>query len=475
MNRPSAPLHLLFRTVAAAARVSLALAVALLGPSAATADHPPSPLNASAVEGVTIPVSDLAAATRFYTEVLGFEVETRSEMTDEAFSRRMGLADASAAGAVLRLGHDLVELVQFHVPIGRPIPTDSRSNDRWFQHIAIVVADMDRAIAILNAADVSTASVGPQTLPAWNPKAGGISAFYFKDPDGHVLEVIHFPADKAPRWSAVASRDPHRVFLGIDHTAIVVEDTDRSLGYYRDTLGMAQVGDSENYGVEQERLNNVYGAHLRITTLRAPDGPGVELLEYLAPGGGRCYPPDSTPADLWQWHTRIRVAQSDPAPALRAVRAPRISAGPLLPDEPPAPFLVRDPDGHATMIVPGHPLRRPAASTAPVPRVEYTPAAVGIGGIDGFAFSTPLANDGAVTVASSHCHVAQRMSLPRRPRPLEPWTARSPSACGKWRGSATGTTETTVSIDSGNFILATDHSTHTGASMFAHGPRTVSR
>ena len=45
---------------------------------------------------------------------------------------------------------------------------------------------------------------------------------------------------------------------------------------------MTIAGTSENYGVEQEHLNNVFGARLRITALRAARGPGVELLEYLA-------------------------------------------------------------------------------------------------------------------------------------------------------------------------------------------------
>jgi len=50
--------------------------------------------------------------------------------------------------------------------------------------------------------------------------------------------------------------------------------------FYRDTLGLRAARESENYGTEQEHLNNVFGARLRITGLRATDGPGIELLEY---------------------------------------------------------------------------------------------------------------------------------------------------------------------------------------------------
>src|SRR3972149_1646292 len=57
-------------------------------------------------------------------------------------------------------------------------------------------------------------------------------------------------------------------------------------------------GPAETYGPEPERLNNVFGARLRITALRAGAGPGVELLEYLAPGGGRPMPAGGRPNHL---------------------------------------------------------------------------------------------------------------------------------------------------------------------------------
>ena len=75
------------------------------------------------------------------------------------------------------------------------------------------------------------ASTGPQTLPDWNPNAGGIKAFYFKDPDGNHLEILQFPPDKgAARWHEPSDA----LFLGIDHTAIVVRDTAPSLAFYRE-------------------------------------------------------------------------------------------------------------------------------------------------------------------------------------------------------------------------------------------------
>src|SRR5438132_13918680 len=126
----------------------------------------------------------------------------------------------------LRLGEEQIELLQFLAPGGRPIPVDSRSNDRWFQHVAIIVSDMAAAYARLRSFNVQHAPSGPQRLPDWNPNAGAIEAFYFRDPDGHNLEVLAFPAGKGPaKWHNPGGR----LFLGIDHTAIVVSDTERSL------------------------------------------------------------------------------------------------------------------------------------------------------------------------------------------------------------------------------------------------------
>ena len=140
---------------------------------------------------------------------------------------------------------------------------------------------MDSAYARLRRFKVTAVSAGPQLLPKTIPNAAGIRAFYFKDPDGHPLEVLQFPPDKGdPRWHETTDR----LFLGIDHTAIVVRDTRRSLAFYRDALGLRVAGESMNFGTEQERLNNVPGARLHITGLRAAAGPGIEFLEYLPAG-----------------------------------------------------------------------------------------------------------------------------------------------------------------------------------------------
>ena len=300
------------------------------------------------VESVALTVSDLERSVAFFRDVLDFELVSEEEHAGAAHEALEGVFGLRKRVARVKLGAETIELTQYLAPEGRPIPLDSRSNDRWFQHVAIVVSDMDEAYARLREHGVRHASSGPQRLPAWNPDAGGIEAFYFKDADGHVLEVLAFPPGKGdPRWHELeAATDA--LFLGIDHTAIVVEDTETSLAFYRDLLGLRVAGTSENHGTEQEHLNNVFGARLRITALRGDVGPGIEFLEYLAPSDGRPFPADARANDLVHWETRLATGRLDELERrLRAAEVAFVSSGSVELDGAGKALLVRDPDGHA--------------------------------------------------------------------------------------------------------------------------------
>src|SRR6266702_2562311 len=146
-----------------------------------------------AVGPIGMTVEDMARSIAFYTQVLGFEKVSDVEVAGSDYEHLQGVFGLRARVVRMRLGGEELELMEYIAPRGRPIPADSRSHDRWFQHIAIVVSDMDRAYAWLRQHRVAHASSGPQRLPDWNPDAGGIRAFYFKDPDGHVLEMLSFP------------------------------------------------------------------------------------------------------------------------------------------------------------------------------------------------------------------------------------------------------------------------------------------
>jgi catechol 2,3-dioxygenase-like lactoylglutathione lyase family enzyme len=207
---------------------------------------------------IALNVADLDAACAFYTGALGFRRDTA------------GSADA----AVLRLGEQILEL---RLASGRPYPEPCEANDHGFQHFAIAVSDMDRAYRRLSQyAQQPISRGGPQLLP---PSTGSVTAYKFRDPEGHPLELSYIPGSP---WLAQARGD--EPCLGIDHSALAVADLDASKAFYRDVLGFLPMGDGLNHGPEQDRLDGLDGVKLDIASLQPADGgPHFELLHYRSP------------------------------------------------------------------------------------------------------------------------------------------------------------------------------------------------
>jgi catechol 2,3-dioxygenase-like lactoylglutathione lyase family enzyme len=308
------------------------------------------------VGAIGLTVGDLDNELMFYTNTLPFELVSISQSSDKEQDALLGLSGVKLRIASLKLGDERITLTEHLGNKGTPIPADSRSFDHWFQHIAIVVSDMDKAYERMRSHKVKHVSTSPQTLPEWNKGAAGIKAFYFRDPEDHVLEIIYFPPGKGdPKWQDTGTN----TFLGIDHTAIVVSDTAKSLAFYRGLLGLRVAGEGENYGVEQEHLNQVFGARVHITGLRAQHGPGIEFLEYITPPGGRPLPTDAKASDLSFWDTHLSVDDVAKLSAqLHEGGVAFVSKPGNMPSQ-----IVRDPDGHALQLD-----EVPAATTASAQR-----------------------------------------------------------------------------------------------------------
>jgi catechol 2,3-dioxygenase-like lactoylglutathione lyase family enzyme len=237
-------------------------------------------LRAQRLRRISRVVSDLDRAEVFYADALGFRRLVR-EPLGPALLAALGMEDNAGEQSLLRLGDDEIALVRFSRE-GRPYPADSQSRDQWFQHLAIVVRSMDAAYANLCAhrgwEPISWG--GPQQLPRAN---GSERAFKFRDPDGHPLELIWFPPGQGrAKWQHRGAATP---FLGIDHSAIAVSLTCRSLAFYR-RLGLTPRERSWNHGQPQSALDGLLDARVRVIGLRptSAEGPGLELLRYRPPG-----------------------------------------------------------------------------------------------------------------------------------------------------------------------------------------------
>ncbi len=266
------------------------------------------------IAGFRLVTADLPRLARFYADVLGFAADGPPAPIG---ADEMAMLDLSGGGRrqVLRLGAQAIALEAFDVP-GAPYPAQGNAASLWFQHLALVVDDIAAAHARLRGGCAITEG-GPQRLP---PSSGGVSAFKFRDPDDHPLELLQFPAgDTPPAWRGKPLAG--QIGLGIDHSAVSVSDIDASAAFYAG-LGLAPGKRSHNKGAEQQGLDGLKDVQVVVAPLRPSRAPPhLELLGYQVPRG-EAGPP---------------LQANDVAATRVAWRGGR-------------PALLRDPDGHLHQI-----------------------------------------------------------------------------------------------------------------------------
>ena len=243
------------------------------------------------------------------------------------FIRALGFEPTSSG---VSLGPSRVDLRR---ATGAPYPAGVGASDVRFQHFAILTGDMQAAFDQLRRVEGWTPITWgePRTLPA---SSGGVTAFKFRDPEGHPLELLALPSGH-PRSSAAPM---------IDHSAITVRDTARSVSFYRD-LGFQLAAQSLNEGAEQDHLDGLPGACVEVTALIPPAHP-VPHVELLAYRGTQTPADPAAVGDVAATVLLLRRRDDDPLeacnPSLAERGRERAHAS--------APSLVRDPDGHLLEI-----------------------------------------------------------------------------------------------------------------------------
>jgi catechol 2,3-dioxygenase-like lactoylglutathione lyase family enzyme len=232
--------------------------------------------------GVSLTVADIAEIAAFYRDALGLMVGPEQTLEDPAWNSLLGLEPgARVRAADVMIGQQTIQLTAIDPP-GKPYPPERASNDQLFQHFALVCRDIAGVAAQLNGAPPGAITRGaPVLLP---PSTGSVTAYKFRDPEGHPLELISFPDGVgAPVWQGMSGKG----ILGYDHTAVSVMDVERSTAFYTGLLGFHVGGRSLNRGPEQDRLDGLTGCEVDVVALEpaAVATPHVELLHYRTPRG----------------------------------------------------------------------------------------------------------------------------------------------------------------------------------------------
>ena len=293
-----------------------------------------------AILGFSRSVSDLAVTETFYRDGLGFSRLGPPEPVPAAHRLAMGLGEGTAMQLRMGLGAQAVTFLALDPP-GAPYPVGPSATDPVFQHLAIPVRDMAAAMERLGPLSPTPISWGgPQGLPA---SSGGVTAYKFRDPDGHPLELLFFPGGApAARWRAAPG-----LFLGIDHSAITVTDLDATLDFLTGSLGLSLAARGLNRGPEQGRLDGVDDPEVDVLALEPPvPAPHMELLHYRRPATRRPTPAPFGPRD--RATTRFVFSAIDPGAVAQGVRAAGFSA--QVSGDGAAAYAAR-PDGHGMLFV----------------------------------------------------------------------------------------------------------------------------
>ncbi len=297
---------------------------------------------------ISVTVADLGKTAAFYRDWLGLEVGPEQALGDPAWNSLLGLAqDTTARAADIAVGQKVVKLVAFDPP-GKPYPPERASNDQWFQHFSLVCGDIEAVWKRLGGGSPGVITKGePVVLP---PNTGSVTAFKFRDPEGHPLELIFFPRGVgAPIWQETAGKG----ILGYDHTAVSVMDVERSVAFYTGLLGFHVGGRSLNQGPEQDRLDGLSGCEVDVVALQPASvaTPHVELLHYRTPPG-RTLSAQIQANDVASARQIHRV--DDLAAMVRRLEAEGVtfvSPGMVTLKNSRKAVSVRDPDGHMIVLM----------------------------------------------------------------------------------------------------------------------------
>jgi catechol 2,3-dioxygenase-like lactoylglutathione lyase family enzyme len=268
------------------------------------------------------------ALANFYQAAFGFLVLDHAD----------GLATVKRHSIRMRLGRQEIALINAR-PRGRPYPANVAGWSPLFQHIAIVVSNMASAYERLSVvpgwSPISTA--GPQLLP---PDSGGVSAFKFRDPEGHPLELIAFAPDAIPAQWKMNSDD---CCLGIDHSAVSIANTAKSIVFY-ESIGLRRSGGSLNIGTEQVKLDDLPSAVVEVTTLTpAQSTPHVELLCYRGDFDRRV---QQRTNDVTATRLVFSVESREAFDVLCTYHADSLVTDSVVREDNAGRVLLHDPDGH---------------------------------------------------------------------------------------------------------------------------------
>ncbi len=143
-----------------------------------------------AIDHYAVTVRDLDETRKFYEDILGFEVIDRQDNnTLPYYAELIGLPDAKFNIINMKGYGIVIEFLEYFSP-GK-IEMDTQANITGSAHLAFRVKDVFKLYEEWGKKGVNLCAKRAVCIEEGRHK--GICAFYFKDPNGFILEVVSRP------------------------------------------------------------------------------------------------------------------------------------------------------------------------------------------------------------------------------------------------------------------------------------------
>jgi catechol 2,3-dioxygenase-like lactoylglutathione lyase family enzyme len=292
-------------------------------PPISTADSAAHVVNACHVSPI---VANLDVSARFYHDLLGLDLFPSPPAgplpvdIDPGHLHLHGLPQSrlrfiGARMPGVRCGIELVEWTKVE-----RTAVHRRYQDPGAVTLILIVRDIDRAFAALKQAGTPVVTTGG--APINMSTANRTRAVIVKDPDGHFVEIAQL--DPIPETTLPATSN----IIGI-RLRVTVSDTDRTVAYYRNILGVE--GQSRPF-VSNRNVMTMAGlpamGEYRLTSAQMPNSALIlEFMEFRGLDSARV-PVPSRVQDPGSYRLQLSVKDIDAAlGALRAAGGRVISTG----------------------------------------------------------------------------------------------------------------------------------------------------
>lgn len=128
-------------------------------------------------------VRDMERSLALYQVVLGMEKVQDTHFEGAVIDKLLELQGARFRIVHLKVGGDILELMQFERPAGQDKAAGHMVNDRGLTHFCFTVRDTDEVFRRLKEGGLAF-TCEPVTTPT------GRKVAYFRDPDGILVEIL---------------------------------------------------------------------------------------------------------------------------------------------------------------------------------------------------------------------------------------------------------------------------------------------